>query len=354
MIFTKNNSIKEVMDYPQMKIYMPIFFPMMFINMIPKEMEKLSLSEIQDKIVMPWGVKFISDELVQAANIVVSIVEKREYTFFPLWESEYENYSPKISDITNKDSVCIYKINTNESDKKKRPSVIICPGGGYELLSADTEGVQIAKRMKEYGYEAFVLNYRVKPNTYPEPQKDLVLAIKYVRANAEKYGVDPDNIMIMGSSAGGHLCASTAALYDEISEKVMNDLEETQPELADKYRNISAKPNKICLNYPVISFEKEAHEGSFQALTGSSEQLRKKLSVENLVDHNYPKTFVWACEDDDLVPVSNSKRMGEALEANDIEKKVCIYPTGGHGCGLAYGTSAEDWIDEMITFMGDK
>lgn len=109
--------------------------------------------------------------------------------------------------------------------------------------------------------------------------------------------------------------------------------------------------DKVCLNYPVISLGKEDHEPRFEALTGGKEGLRDKLSVELHVDSTYPKTFVWACEDDELVPVSNAKRMGEALKQAKVPCKMRIYPTGGHGCSLAKRTSAEGWIDEMIEFM---
>ena len=94
----------------------------------------------------------------------------------------------------------------------------------------------------------------------------------------------------------------------------MGILEERYPKLAESYKGISVKPDKICLNYPVISFLEEDHEPSFQALTGGNETLRNKLSVEQHIDITYPKTFVWACEDDALVPASNAKRMGEALK----------------------------------------
>ena len=85
--------------------------------------------------------------------------------------------------------------------------------------------------MEAQGYRAFILKYRVKPAVYPAPQEDLAKAIRFVREHAEELGVDAGNVMTMGFSAGGHLCASEAALYNGI-----------------------AKPDKICLGYPVISF----------------------------------------------------------------------------------------------------
>ena len=110
------------------------------------------------------------------------------------------------------------------------------------------------------------------------------------------------------------------------------------------------RPDKVCLCYPVISFLSEDHEPSFQALTGGDESLREHLSIEKQVDPDYPKTFIWTCADDSLVPPSNASRMAEALEAQKVPHKFCLYPQGEHGCFLAVGTSAEGWVDEMLDF----
>ena len=108
--------------------------------------------------------------------------------------------------------------------------------------------------------------------------------------------------------------------------------------------------DKVVLSYPVISFVSEAHEQSFVELTGGAEELRDKLSIELHVNGDYPKTFVWACDDDSTVPPSNSKRMYEALKAAGVEAGYKTYPTGDHGIATAEGTSAENWIQDMLVF----
>lgn len=123
---------------------------------------------------------------------------------------------------------------------------------------------------------------------------------------------------------------------------------------ADELAGISAKPDKVALCYPVISLEKEIHEGSAKALTGGEKEeteiLRHKLSVEQLVTAEYPPTFVWTCADDDCVPPSNAVRMEEALEKAGVPHELHVYPTGGHGCALAYSKSAHDWSRAMLEF----
>ena len=164
---------------------------------------------------------------------------------------------------------------------------------------------------------------------YREIEKELGIQ---VREHALEYGVDPDNILTLGASAGGHLCASQAALAKRVEDT----------------------PDKICLCYPVISFTEEPHEGSAELLTGGDTSLRKMLSAENLVTESYPETFVWTCADDDCVPPSNAVRMGAALKKAHVRHELFVYPSGGHGCGLAFSKEAHDWSRAMVEFFKDQ
>ena len=353
MAFTKQNSIQDILNSPAIGGYIPFFFPADLLHFVPKEMWTSTLEEVGQTVHMPWGPLFGADELVHAANTIQEIFSYLEkYAFVPLWGGEREGYLPDYG-ANNKEAVCLMTIR-QEAAGPKRPAAIICPGGGYSTLARDNEGCTTALKLEEAGYRTFVLNYRVTPNHYPEPQKDLALAVKYVRANRERYGIDPNRVMVMGFSAGGHLCGSFAAHHEEIEKAVMEDLEKDHSALHERYRGISVRPDMVCLSYPVVSFLKESHGDSFQALTGGDESLRVKLSIELQVDGDYPKTFVWACQDDELVPVSNAVRMGEALKAAGVPSELIIYPTGGHGCGTAEGTSAEPWMSEMLKFMNEK
>ena len=350
MTFTKQNSIQDILDAPVIGKYIPFFFPEDLLHFVPREMWTSTLGEVGRTVRMPWGPLFGADELVHAANTIQEIFSHLErFEFVPLWDEAYEDYLPDYA-ANSKESVCLMSMR-QETARKKRPAVIICPGGGYSAQARDNEGYTTALKMEEAGYRTFILNYRVTPSHYPEPQKDLALAVKYVRANQTRYGIDPNRVMVMGFSAGGHLCGSFTAHCGEIEKAVMEDLEKNHGALHEKYQGVSVRPDMVCLSYPVVSFLKESHEDSFQALTGGDESLREKLSIERQVDGNYPKTFVWACQDDELVPVSNAVRMGEALKAASVPHKLKIYPTGGHGCGTAEGTSAELWMSEMLEFM---
>ncbi|MFQ7239007.1 MAG: alpha/beta hydrolase [Roseburia intestinalis] len=108
---------------------------------------------------------------------------------------------------------------------------------------------------RDGGYKAFILCYRIRPNYYPLPQMDLARAVMYVRAHAAEYQVDPNRIVIVGASAGGHLCASEALLHEELKENVLENLAKFQKaDMVEQYRKISARPDAVGLLYPVISF----------------------------------------------------------------------------------------------------
>jgi len=338
--YTMDQSLIEILAKagPEMQLY---FMPDMM-ELIPEEYRGRPLKEWAADFRMPWGMPFPADDVIGDANMLLNADEHREV--IPLWDPDHFCITGN-----NIHSVCLLRLKT--CLEGVRPCVIVVPGGGYENISFHNEGYTTARRLAAAGYRPFILNYRFKPNHYPDPQLDLALAIRYLRANAEKYQIDPDNLMILGYSAGGHLCASTAALRDEIDRKLTEELEKRRPDLAKLTSGISIRPDKVCLCYPVISFVSEDHEPSFQALTGGDESLRAHLSVESHVDPDYPKTFVWTCADDSLVPPSNAVRMGEALKAQGIPSMLKVYPTGEHGCHVGDGTSAEGWMKEMLAFM---
>ena len=100
-------------------------------------------------------------------------------------------------------------------NKRGRGTVVILPGGGY-ARRAPHEGEGYAKFLNELGLDCFVLQYRCAPTRFPYPLLDARRAMRYVRANAEKYGIDPEKIAIMGSSAGGHLAEMTATYREKL------------------------------------------------------------------------------------------------------------------------------------------
>ena len=340
------NTINDILKDELLMERFQFIMPKEFLDIVPAELRKEEIESLQDKLRMPWGAPYLGSEIVDAANKVYEISFDDRFELIKLWaEDTEEDYFPSGKE---EDSVCLIRF--KESFQKGRQIAIIVPGGAYRDVAIANEGMEVAAELMKLGYAVAVLNYRVTPNHYPLPQMDLALAIKYMRYHASEYGVS-DNIMTVGFSAGGHLVASEACYPEEINGTLMEILENKKSALTEKYRGIPVKPEKVCLSYPVINFVEDKHEESYINLTGGGDELREKLSVDLNVTLDYPKTFVWACDDDALVPASNSKRMYEALQKSGVESELHIYPTGGHGIATGKGTSAEGWIQSLVGFM---
>ncbi len=221
---------------------------------------------------------------------------------------------------------CYIPANFKEfSEGRTRPAVIICPGGGYGGRS-NREAEPIALQYLAADMAAFVLHYSVKEDAgFPRSMFEALTAVKTVRKNAKEWNIDPNQIAILGFSAGGHLAASAAAFWhSDLAKKALGD-------------NELYKINAAVLCYPVISSGPKAHRGSFDNLVGTdatAEQL-ELVSIEKQVTAQYPATFLWHTGTDGAVPVENSIYMAEALAREKILFELHIYPTGGHGLSLS-------------------
>lgn len=347
-------------------------FPSCWMRLLTAEHGNETMEQIHTRVQMEWGEAFWSEPLVNSANMLLDTVEKHTFCYVPLWSKKEQGWIPD-ADANTEDGVWLFTGNpdvdaqaflhfadcdtvppypsqaVSEEHKNpgRRPAVILCPGGGYEMLSYYSEGIQLAQRMeRDGGYKAFILSYRIKPNTYPLSQMDLALAILHVRANADRYGIDPERIVVTGASAGGHLCASTALWHEELKQEVLD----SHPELKAAYKEVSARPDGVGLLYPVISFMREYHEGSYLYNSGQKPGLREKLSVELHDLSGYPPTYAFANADDGCVPASNTTRLDAALEKAGVPHRCEVFPTGDHGIGLGYHTSAKTWSEDMLRF----
>lgn len=248
--------------------------------------------------------------------------------------------------------------NSPEVDQnRKRPMVIVCPGGGYGMTS-DREGEPIALKYLSAGIAAAVLRYSVGRAIYPAPQLELAKAVATVRQNAEAWDVDPDKIIVSGFSAGGHLAASYGTLWNHefITEHF-------------GYRCQENKPNGMILSYPVITAGPKANRGSFEALLGDKKDdpaLVTLLSAEKQVTADTPPAFIWHTFDDTIVPVENSLLLANAMAEVGISFELHIFPQGIHGLALSNLVTASDpaspfvvpecaqWIDLAIRWVQQR
>ena len=229
---------------------------------------------------------------------------------------------------------CTLTLCVHDNDGTRRPTVVVCPGGGYSCVCRDREGEPIAQYFYANGFNACVLEYTVAPAKLGYlPAIEVGLAIKYMREHAEELGVDTDKIFTCGFSAGGHLAASAGILWDR---------PEVLAAMGDAPVGIN-RPDGMILCYPVITSGKYAHRGSIANLLGNRDYTEEEGKIFSLECHVKPETppmFVWHTYSDGGVPVKNATLLMDAYIDNGVPFEAHIFPKGPHGMALANG---ETW-----------
>ncbi|MGI5900091.1 MAG: alpha/beta hydrolase [Christensenellales bacterium] len=237
-------------------------------------------------------------------------------------------------------------------DKPQAGVVIVCAGGGY-TNRAYHEGELVAEKLNSLGFHAVVLSYRVAPYKYPAMHLDLKRAIRTMRHLGQSLGVNQEKIAVMGFSAGGHLAASCATVFDH-----------GDPGSNDPVERVSSRPDAAVISYGVISLMANPHQGSRINLLGENpdEELLKLLSAELNVTAQTPPFFLWHTAQDKGVHPFNSLNMAAALINEGVTCALHIYPYGGHGIGLGVereGVHPENfqavhWPEEAARFLKEE
>lgn len=223
------------------------------------------------------------------------------------------NAEGRIVKVENPD-LTVYLPNKNIATGR---AVVILPGGGYAMLASDHEGHDWAPFFNDKGIAVAILKYRMPNGDRTIPMNDVRNAFKAIRDNAADWNINPQDIGIMGSSAGGHL-ASTMATHMEKAEK----------------------PSFQILFYPVISLDPEiTHQGTRHGFLGDNPdpETERNYSNENAVNADTPRAIMLLSDDDTVVPSANSIRYYSALNKAKVPASIHIYPTGNHGWGAGKG-----------------
>ena len=209
---------------------------------------------------------------------------------------------------------------------EKRPVILMCPGGGYEMTS-DREAEPMAMQFLAMGYHVAILRYSVCPVRYPAALLQVAESVLYLKEHADEYHIDPEKIVVQGCSAGGHLAANYGIAWNS-------------PFLT-KLMGMENDPERLCvagllLCYPVITSGEKAHEESFRNLLGEQyEEKKEELSLENQVTADTPPTFLLHRATDEKVTVENSLYFFQSCLQQGVSAELHIYPVGGHGLSLA-------------------
>lgn len=224
--------------------------------------------------------------------------------------------------------------------KRNGQMVVVCPGGGYGIVSSFNEGAYVADWFTKLGISVCVVKYRLPNGHWTVPLTDVQNAFRYCRAHAEEWGIR--QIGIIGFSAGGHLAASASTLF------------------VDKV----TRPDFSILVYPVITMDLSlTHRGTHDSLIGrESKWLDKNLTVneyeknkaeydalmehyslEKQVSDDTPATMLLLSADDKTVNPKNSFMYYDSLKAHGVQAQMYVFPYGGHGWGFT-----------TVEFKGDR
>ena len=257
-----------------------------------------------------------------------------------LWEKDVPLYDESIGQ--EKPYVLPYLV----EDGKPHGAMVVCPGGAYVMKCMDKEGTLIAEKLNKMGIHAFVLDYRVVPYHMPVMLLDAQRAIRFVRANAEKFGVLPDKIGVMGFSAGGHLTATCGVHWDAGDE-----------DAEDPVERVSCRPDAIAPCYGVMNIHRTRSSGFTENIIGVGnpdlEETRAHSPVY-FVDGDTPPVFMFHTAEDPLVPVEQSIEFAQACADHGVPVELHVFPFGPHGIGLGHeevAPGASKWSDLLGKFL---
>lgn len=229
------------------------------------------------------------------------------------------------------------------------PAIIVCPGGSYFWHDMIHEGEEVGRWLQANGITAFVLRYRTayvpafvtrfrylfRGNRHPDAINDLRQTMRLVRQNAEQYGINLQQVGVMGFSAGGHLamCAVEWLPQEEW-------------------------PAFVAPIYPVVSMTHPCtHKRSRRGLLGdnskNNKHLRDALSLEKHVPKDCPPVFLMNCKDDPIVHYHNAELLDSALTARQVPHLFIQYERGGHGFGASSTKGSEEsrqWKDTFLAW----
>ena len=208
--------------------------------------------------------------------------------------------------------------------------VVICPGGGYNILAWNKEGIELAQWFNKIGVSAAVLKYRVPrrtPDIHHEPLQDVQRAIRLFRSMADEMRVDVNRVGVLGFSAGGHLTVMSGTKYDELAYPKSDAIDE-----------ISARPHFICPIYCAY-------------LGNNYSDNKPELGDLVKITKETPPAFLAVTFDDVHRGVQSALLVAEYKKAG-VPAEAHIYAKGGHGYGIRpTGNPVETWHHRLAEWL---
>ncbi|TWU41655.1 Acetylxylan esterase precursor [Novipirellula aureliae] len=226
------------------------------------------------------------------------------------------------------------------------PMVVVFPGGGYSRHAMDHEGHEFAAWFESMGISSAICTYRLRGNGnggegygHPAPMHDAQRAIQTLRARAKEFNVNPEQIGVIGFSAGGHLAATASTHFAQI-----------RGDSEDPIARVSSRPDFSILCYGVLSMGTSyTHRGSQKNLLGTEPdpRLLASLNTPAQVTRDTPPTFLFHTAADKSVPVENSLQYYRACVEHGVSAEMHLFNEGGHGLGMAHSVAGTSQWPEL-------
>ncbi len=231
-------------------------------------------------------------------------------------------------------------------DGKTHPCVIVFPGGGYHHR-AHHEGEPVAEWLNSIGFHSFVLEYRLEPYDRHAIMADAARSIRLVRHRAKEFGINPNQLGVLGFSAGGHLAYMMALRASDAAT------------VGDVIDSESARPDFAIPCYAVASLITLPESGTKSRFMGEdvgNTELLNRYSADLAVTQDAPPMFIWHAVDDPVVSVTHSLDVAKALREKEVPFSLFVYPNGGHGKNLAaeipvtcnWTFECEKWLYDLL------
>lgn len=260
--------------------------------------------------------------------------QKPYYKENKLEEYEKEAWGTRCVFNITEPTLTVYKPEGTNTGK----AVLIIPGGGYELVAMYHEGYDLAQALSKQGITAAVLKYRLpNPASSNEPHmvplSDGRKALRIMHENAERFGIDSNQIGVMGFSAGSHL-ATVLSLW--------------------KSSNQDENPDFSALIYGVTNLTKDNLswlEKSLYHRELTTKEIEKNTLL-NLVNKDTPPSFMVHANDDDVCKVEETMLYAQKLFENNVLVETHIFPKGGHGFGMGRASDGTNqWVSLFVNWL---
>jgi acetyl esterase/lipase len=205
-------------------------------------------------------------------------------------------------------------------------AIIYAAGGGYQRVAAGVNGGEVTKWLNGLGVTVFMLKYRHADYGQPAPLQDALRAVRVLRSRAAELGLKADRIGMLGGSAGAHLSASAATMFDAPEGRTGAELDK-----------VSGRPDFVVLIFPVITMQDpHVNGGSRKNLLGEkpTAELKRRWSVDEQVTKDTSPTFLVHSSEDSTAVVENSLLFYTAMRRAKAPIEMHLYPRGPHGSGM--------------------